>query len=136
MTKRTKLIMYLLIIGSLVSVSAVILTARQRGKSAGSPPAPGISREQMTANYKSAARAIMADYDGMEKSGGFTATAAGKLKERLLGLVVPAEYKDLHIAMVLGLSEIEDSFQPDQGPLMDQGRNKITAARSDRPWLE
>lgn len=58
-----------------------------------------------------------------------------KTKNDLLGLRVPAKYKDLHLDLILGLSFLEQGIAGDEQKLKE-GEDKLNKIIEDYPWLK
>jgi len=131
--------MYTLIVGLLAVVAAIILTSQnqsaRRAAEQGQNPLP-ISHEELVRNYEARAKAAVSEYNGLEVKGSFTADEIRKVKDELLGLKVPAEFKELHVQLVLGLTKIEDSLAAGDAKIRTEGQKKIEQAKATYTWLE
>lgn len=131
--------MYTLIVGLLAATAAVILTSQnQNAKRAAEQGQilPPISHEELVRDYERRAKAAVNEYSGLEVKGNFTAGEIQKVKDDLLGLKVPAEFKDLHVQLVLGLTKIEDSLAAGDAKIQAEGQKKIEQAKAAYAWLE
>lgn len=136
MSRRQKLAVYLLLVGSLVAISAVILTSRQDGvEKINETAIPAVDQAKLESEYKEKLKAAMDGYSELAENGGLTLENAKKIKEELLGLTVPGKYKDLHIGLVLGLTKIEDSLALGAPAGEAEGQKEIETALASQSWL-
>jgi hypothetical protein len=130
--------MYVVLVGLLAAVSAVIITSRGQNPNSGSfnqALAP-VDHEKLVRDYKRGAQAAIAEYAGLKVRGDFTFDEIEKVKKELLALKVPAEFKELHVQLVLALTKIEDSLGSGGSAASEEGQNKIEQAKASYSWLE
>lgn len=133
MPRRTKFIIYLLLVGGLVAVSAVILTSKNDAPPAVKEAVAPVDQVMLENNYKEKAKAAMDEYAVLEASGDFSPEKIKKIKNDLLALTVPRDYKELHVELVLAFTKIES---PEEGEAnIQEGRQRIEKAIAGYSWF-
>lgn len=68
-------------------------------------------KEKLVSDYKIKANGILADYWQLAEKKDAPAEEGEYLKNRLLELKVPADFKELHLNLVMALTKLEDYFK-------------------------
>ncbi len=97
--------------------------------------AAGVSAAELRANYQASAREILVAYENLTATGEATVERVRETKAALLELVVPAEYKDLHLGLVLALIKIETYLTTGEEEAAVDGRQLIEQAKLKYEWL-
>jgi hypothetical protein len=102
--------------------------------------------EQLKSTYQQEARKIVGDYDLFlaQLAAATTSPDTGAddriartraMKERLLSLTVPTEFKDLHLNLILSLSDVEQYLADDSAQGMAAGQELLAQAKAENSWL-
>jgi hypothetical protein len=93
----------------------------------------------MTAEDKIAYRnkiiTIFNNYLQLQETELLTKERISKIKTELIDLIVPPEYKDLHLSFFLALNEMEAYFIAPKAQLKKDSQKIITEIQKDYPWL-
>ncbi|MFA4941709.1 MAG: hypothetical protein WC582_03935 [Patescibacteria group bacterium] len=94
----------------------------------------GETQEQITASYKISTSKIISDYLRLE-SGNITINEIKSFKEKLLGLKVPAEFKNLHLSLIMALDNMENYLGGESDAGKTESEKVINQAKADYNWL-
>lgn len=136
MSKKSKILIFLLII-TLLLFLYLVLTSESLGRGANTKINSRADeiKEKLSNDYKTAVSKIVNDY---EQLAGETETAAGEgehLKNQLLELKVPAEFKDLHFSLVLALIKLENYWQTGGEEEKSESERLVNQAKLNYDWL-
>ncbi|OGL60620.1 hypothetical protein A3H10_03845 [Candidatus Uhrbacteria bacterium RIFCSPLOWO2_12_FULL_46_10] len=124
-----------------VFIGAMVFTAKRLGHDNGNNRATGIQREtvyqqDIKRNYEKEIVPIVRSF-AAEGSAGTTEerlTAIVKTRDALLSLTVPKEYTDLHLQLVIALSQLEGGYKGDADKLAS-GQKNLREIYDSNPWL-
>jgi hypothetical protein len=85
---------------------------------------------QLKQNYQNQVKQIVANLDTQSRP------AVVKAKENLLNLSVPAEFKDLHLSLVLTLEKIQSGLATGEKNELDQAQVGLNKLIQQYPWLK
>ena len=89
-----------------------------------------VDLEALSAEYKIKVGQLMPSYEQLLDESTVDAGTISSLKEELLELKMPTEFKDLHIELVLLLDQLEDSG------VSNDLQNKFEALKTNYDWLK
>jgi lipopolysaccharide export LptBFGC system permease protein LptF len=92
------------------------------------------TQEQITASYKISVAKIISDYSRLE-SENITVSEIKSTKEKILSLKVPAEFRDLHLNLIMALDDMENYFSGKGDSGKTESEKIINQAKTDNGWL-
>lgn len=136
MSKNGKILLSLLALAVLL---IVFLALRSKPLAQTPPQNEGavekVDLEQLEKNYKKEVKIILADYSALIKEGEPAKEAIISIKEKLLGLKVPAEFKDLHLNLVLAVAKMAESANEANANGKEAGAKLIQDLKAKYVWL-
>lgn len=122
----------------LILIGAVKYTAERAGHDAAPAPLRGnIYQTDLKSVYETKAASIVKKFVAINSSG--TAeqrmAAIAQTRQELLDLTVPTEYKDLHLDLVIALSQLEAGYQGDADKLA-KGQEMLSEVVKSQAWLK
>jgi len=135
MTKKSKVLIALLII-LLTLILYLILTSasvmRVKNFSQQAKPENSVLLE---ADYQPKVKAVFTAYGNLIKDNDFSAGKIAELKDKLLGLKVPAKFKDLHIRFILALIKAENYLNNKIEQEKSDSLKAVEQLKADYNWL-
>jgi hypothetical protein len=89
----------------------------------------------LEANYQNKASQIFTDYEKLLQDKNFTVEKITELKNELLGLKVPAKFKELHIQFVQALDKMENYLSRKDEQEKNTSQQMINQLKADFGWL-
>ena len=86
-------------------------------------------------DYKLKAKEFFTAYEALIKNNGFTEENLTELKNKLLGLKVPVQFKELHIKFVLALTRMENYLSQKDEREKSDSFQAINQLKADYSWL-
>ncbi len=135
MTTKAKILIMLLSF-SLLLIFYLILTSEPANKSIQNKKiiSNSINSQQLETSYKEQVKPIMVRYSELIK-GNYTIDQVTQIKNKLLGLKMPAKFKNLHINLVLALTKMEDYLTNGENSQKVASQQIISQAKADYVWL-
>jgi hypothetical protein len=136
MTKKIKILLVL----SVVAISAVlylIITSKpvnNNGKQANKEQVK-VDLKKLEEEYKAGTKNILTDYSALLLSDNLSLEIVETDKNKLLGLKVPAEFKDLHLNFVLAVSKMEDYLKNGKDEDKAASQRMISEIKANYVWL-
>lgn len=136
MSKNGKILLSLIALAVLLIIFLVL-----RSKPlAQTPPqnegtAEKVDLEQLEKNYKKEVKIILAEYSALINEGEPAKEAIISIKEKLLGLRVPAELKDLHLNLVLAVAKMAEPANEVDVDEKEAGAKLIQDLKAKYVWL-
>lgn len=91
--------------------------------------------KKMEENYKKESARIVGEYLNLTENPEYKPEQIGMIKQELLDLIVPTKFKDLHLNLVLAMSQME-IFSNAQAPeAKTASQELITEAKANYAWL-
>lgn len=94
-----------------------------------------VTKEKIAVDYKVDASRILSDYSRLIEKKEITASEIQSIKNRLLNLTVPAEFKDLHVNLILALTKMGDYSASKDEAEKSESERLISQAKEDFAWL-
>lgn len=97
---------------------------------------PIVNQEELIGIYQSATTAIISSLAEklQEQDAEDVSAAVSEAKSKLLALIVPTAYKDIHLNLVIALSSIDEDLSQDKAQLTN-GLEKLRQAIESASWL-
>lgn len=136
MSHKIKLLLLatvILVVGS--AASAYFLSSSKISGSAEQKEAPKVDQAALEDNYKIKAKSVVSDFAASMQSGQFAAGKIEQSREILLGLTVPAKFKDLHIELVLALDRMDEFVKTGDASKKTISEEMIAKAKANYEWL-
>jgi len=92
-------------------------------------------REKLVSDYKNSVSRILTDYWQLVQGKDIPAEEGEYLKNRLLELKVPADFKELHLNLVMALVKLEDYLKNGDEKKKEESGQLVNQASSDYDWL-
>ncbi|MDD5031748.1 MAG: hypothetical protein PHR36_01750 [Patescibacteria group bacterium] len=92
-------------------------------------------KEKLINDYKNNANRILADYRQLTEGENVSAEEGGYLKSRLLELKVPADFKELHLNLVMALTKLNDYLKTGNEKEREESERLISQAKLNYDWL-
>ncbi|MFA4833493.1 MAG: hypothetical protein WC619_01435 [Patescibacteria group bacterium] len=136
MSKKLKILIVLLVI-VLVLFLYLVLTSRPLDGGAGvkADNQADEIKEKLVSDYKNSANRILADYWQLVQGKDVPAEEGGYLKNRLLELKVPADFKELHLNLVMSLTKLEDYLKNGDEKEKEESGRLMNKATTSYDWL-
>ncbi len=136
MEKNIKLI---IVVTALIIISATVFLYLNTQELTLNDQAGQFSRKvdiaELERNYKKDMAAIYKDISLLIDSGKMEEENVDQLRDRLLAMRVPKEYKDLHIGMVLALDKIDKYAEQGSGDSKAEGEKMIEELNQKYNWI-
>lgn len=94
-----------------------------------------IDLEQMEKNYKKEVKIILDDYLAILKKDDLKLGEVMAVRDRLLALKLPPEYKNMHLKLVLSASKIEEDIQSGEKNSIAEAIKIINELKANYIWL-
>lgn len=94
-----------------------------------------VDSKKMEEAYKEEASRIVSEYFNLTESREYTSEPVDKIKQKLLDLTVPAEFKDLHLNLVLAMSQMEIFLDSGREEAKIASQELMTEAKANYGWL-
>lgn len=91
--------------------------------------------KKMEEKYKKEAARIVGEYLNLTAGQEYDLAQVGEIKQKLLDLTVPAKFKDLHLNLVLAMSQMEISLNGGEPEAKIASQELITEAKANYGWL-
>ena len=144
MRKQEKILSFFLMF-SLVLVFYLVLTSRSLTYKGISDKADNISinkgevvkvdHAELANKYRKDTQGLFSKYEKMLTLDELKPEQIAEIKEQLLNLVVPGEYKDLHISLFFALVNMEDYFVEGEGEYIKNSQSMISEIKEKYVWL-
>jgi len=95
-----------------------------------------ISPIELKNNYQNAVPKILDEYASIINKESFVLEEIADVKNKLLDLKVPQEYKELHLSLVLALTEMENFLITEIPESKQKSQQYITQAKNNYNWLK
>ena len=89
--------------------------------------------QKLAQDYKNGVMEIWSQYQAIEASPKKEGILS--LRNKLLELTMPAEFKEAHLDFTIGLSLLEEGLKSGSNPLQEKGRKRIEKFKQDNAWL-
>jgi len=139
MTKKFKFLILMLAIAAALFIYLVV-TSESLDKQAGNIPANNDSeliaqKEKISADYKINTKEIIKNYTDLAAKEEITVEEVIARKNELLNLKVPAEFKDLHVSLVMAIEKMESYLAEGKKNDQQESQNLISEAKTNFSWL-
>ena len=138
MEKKAKILIFLLSI-LLLLVLYLIFTSESVKETASPDNSGGPTKQDNSAmlenDYKLKAKEFFTAYETLIKNNGFTEENLTELKNKLLGLKVPVQFKEPHIKFVLALTRMENYLSQKDEREKSDSFQAINQLKADYSWL-
>jgi cell division protein FtsB len=135
MAKKQKILIFLLFILFFLILYLIFTSESVKKTDNSNQPIRQTGSASLEAEYKLKTKEFFTAYENLIKNNNFTEKNITELKNNLLALRVPAQFKELHIKFVLILTKMENYLnQKDEREKSDslQAANQLKA---DYSWL-
>ncbi len=135
MLKKQKILIFLLLI--LFFLILYLIFTSDSAKLSNNPAEQEIGANSVSLEneYKLKTKECFSVFESLADTGGWTPENTAELKDKLLDLKVPAQFKDLHIKFIMALAGIEDYLIRKD----ENGKNASLQAanqmKADYSWL-
>jgi len=92
-------------------------------------------REKLASDYKNSVNRILVDYWQLVQGKDIPAEEGEYLKNRLLELKVPADFKELHINLVMALTKLSNYLESGDEKEKEESGQMVSQATADYDWL-
>lgn len=134
MTNKAKILTALLII-SLSVVVYLVTRPKIEQKKEVQKKEEKIDLFHLEQAYKSQTKLILANYLRLAQDETLALDIVGRTKDQLLNLKVPAQFKDLHLSLVLALDKMENYINNGDQAEKQKSFELIDKAKKDYDWL-
>ena len=136
MSNKIKILLTLLIV-AIILVFYLVIKSKPLSRIPEQPneQTRKVDLKQLESDYKSEAKGILDDYSVLISKENLKVEEVKIIRDRLLGLKVPAEFKDLHLSLVLAVAKIEKSLADDSKEGRIAGREAINEIKANYTWL-
>jgi len=136
MTKKAKVLILILCLSLLLIIYLILTSESTLTKSLPAETAnKAADSGALAATYRQQIAPIFKSYLELEK-GDYTVDQVTQLKNQLLDLRVPTEYKNLHINLVLALTKMENYLTSGDKAEKVASQQIISQAQADYDWLD
>lgn len=90
-----------------------------------------VNQEQLTANYITQVQALLPLYERLFMDKAVNQDILQSLREQMLALKMPADFRDAHVALVLLLDQVEDNALDKEGLA-----ESLSIIKDKYPWLK
>ena len=138
MSKKEKILLFLLIM-VLAAFLYLIITSESdviKNKEAVNLEKDDNYLEELRSNYKQKASEILSGYLELSEASNFNIEQINNIRNELLDLKVPAEYKDLHLSLILAINKMEDYLLTGVEQIKTESWQIINRARANYKWLD
>lgn len=122
---------------ALVIVIVLILTGffvyRERNKAGVVDKNAEVNAQKLVEDYKNGVMEVWSQYQIIEPSP--KKEDILNLRDKLLELTVPSEFKRSHLDFTIGLSLLEEGLKANNKALAEKGRKRIDKFKQDNLWL-
>ena len=137
MSKKEKILLFLLIM-VLAAFLYLIITSESdviKNKEAVNLEKDDNYLEELRSNYKQKASEILSGYLELSEASNFNIEQINNIRNELLDLKVPAEYKDLHLSLILAINKMENYLLTGVEQIKIESWQIINRARANYKWL-
>lgn len=136
MSKKLKILVVLLVIILALFFYLVLTSQSLNGGEAvkGENESQKI-KEKLVSDYKNSANRILTDYWQLSQGKDVSAEEGEYLKNRLLELKVPADFKELHLNLVMALVKLENYWQTGDEGEKSESERLVNQAKLNYDWL-
>jgi len=138
MTKKVKLFSLLILLSILlILVLFLIFTSASAKKTYNNTnrSVKNLAVPVSDEDYKTKVKAIFALYEARAQNKAFSIENVSELKNQLLGLNVPAGFKNLHLNFVLALTRLEDYLNRKDEQVENSSFQMFNQLKADNSWL-
>ena len=138
MSKKEKILLFLLIM-VLAAFLYLIITSESdviKNKEAVNLEKDDNYLEELENNYKQKASEILSGYLELLKTSNFNIEQINNIRNELLDLKVPVEYKDLHLSLILAINKMENYLLTGVEQIKTESWQIINRARANYKWLD
>lgn len=146
MSKKGKILLFLLIIIFVVLIYLIITTesdivsnsdiVSSNKETASNQVKNDNYLEELKNNYKENVSKILSQYLKLADQSDFNIAKAESIKDELLGLKMPVEYKDLHFSLILAINKMESYLLEGDEQIKIASRQIINQAKANYKWLD
>ncbi len=136
MTKKIKILLVLSVV-AISAVSYLIITSKpvnNTGKQANKEQEK-VDLKKLEEEYKAGTKNILADYSTLLEDKDLSLDKVEVDKNKLLGLKVPGQFKDLHLNFVLAVSKMEDYLKTGKSEDRAASQRMIGEIKANYIWL-
>jgi hypothetical protein len=136
MAKKIKILLALSFV-AILAVSYLIITSKpvnNVGKQANKEQVK-VDLKKLEEEYKAGTKNILTDYSALLLNNDLNLEKVEADKNKLLGLKVPAEFKDLHLNFVLAVSKMEDYLKNGKDEDKAASQRMISEIKANYVWL-
>ncbi len=138
MTKNIKILIFSLLILFLLVLYLIFTSGSIKETSVPADTAEQIKKDDMVLlenDYKSKTKEFFGAYENLIKDNNFTEENVTELKNKLLNLMVPVKFKELHIQFVLALTKMENYFRQKDEQEKSDSLRAVNQLKADYSWL-
>ncbi|MDD5290827.1 MAG: hypothetical protein PHZ04_01800 [Patescibacteria group bacterium] len=136
MSKKLKILIVLLVI-ILALFLYLVLTSRPLDGGAGVKANNQANeiKEKLISDYKNNASRILTDYWQLAEGKDIPVEEGEYLKNRLLELKVPADFKELHLNLVMALTKLNNYLENGDEEEKEESEQMVNQSASEYDWL-
>lgn len=135
MTKKSKILLFLIFIIFLLFLYLVITSKPVNNVKLNDDRQLGEMDIKLDENYKKEASRILSFYSRLVKEGEINLDKVKDIKNQLLGLRVPTEFKNLHLSLVFALTKRENYLINGDNKEKLASQQLISQAKANYKWL-
>jgi hypothetical protein len=136
MSNKIKILLTLLIV-AIILVFYLVIKSKPLSRIPEQPneQTRKVDLKQLESDYKSEAKGILNDYSLLISKENLKVEEVKIIRDRLLGLKVPAEFKDLHLNLVLALAKMSESVNEAEVKEKEASAKLIQDLKAKYVWL-
>jgi len=135
MEKKTKILIFLLLILFFLILYLILTSESVKETNNFAPQIKQDNSVLLETDYKLKAKEFFGVYESLIKDNSFTEKNITELKNKLLGLKVPAKFKELHIRFVLALTKMENYLSQKDEREKSDSFQAVNQLKADYSWL-
>jgi len=135
MQKKQKILIFLLLILFLLILYLIFTSESVRETTNPALQMKQDNSVMLETDYKVKAKEFFIAYENLIKNSSFTEENITELKNKLLDLIVPVKFKELHIRFVLALTKMENYLSQKDEQEKSSSLEAVNQLKADYSWL-